>query len=64
MQKTFAPLERKERLKLSVLRFLHLGATARSSVTSDAKEHCFSEAEFGIVDLNRNVEDEKAEVKI
>jgi hypothetical protein len=36
-------------------------ATAWSFVTSDTIEHCFSKAGFGVVDLSKNVEDEKAE---
>jgi hypothetical protein len=64
VQRTFATLDRKQHLKLNVLRSLHLVPTAWSPVTSDTREHCFSEAEYGVVDFNRDLEDEKVEVKM
>jgi hypothetical protein len=52
-------LEGEQQLKLNVLCSLHLVETTWCSVTSDTREHCFSKAGFGVVDLSKNVEDAK-----
>lgn len=65
VHETFAPLERKQHTKHTMLHPLHIMVTDRSSVTSDSRESCyFNESGFGVVNLNKNVEDEKVEMKI
>jgi hypothetical protein len=59
VQKTIAPLERKQELKLNVLQALHLVAEAWSSVNSDSVVHCFSTAKFRVATFNMNVDNQQ-----